>query len=220
VPSLRQIIAAHAPLLILDAASSRIQVGVFDDIDRARWSDSEEEAGTGLFRGLESLAVDLGEIRGFAFADGPGSLLGIRTAAMALRVWDALSAGQKPGRHRPVFAYHVLELMANALGRPDLTLIADARRGEWHTWRLGHPPGRRPTAELAGALSTPEEFRHWTPLPEGVERVPYRLGHLLPRAADAELFCPTEAPDAFRSEAPSYVTWSPRIHRGPGPILP
>ena len=33
MPSLRQIIAAHAPLLIPDAASSRIQVGVFDDIE-------------------------------------------------------------------------------------------------------------------------------------------------------------------------------------------
>ena len=198
------------PLLILDAALAlRIRVAVSEAIDRVRWADSEEEAGIGLFRCLESLDIDLGKIRGFAFADSPGSILGIRTTAMALRVW---------GAHRPIFAYNALALMASALGRPDLTIIADARRGEWRTWRLGRASGRRATAELAGALATPADFRHWTPLPDGVERIPYRLNSFLLRVPDAELFHSTDAPDAFQSEPPRYLTWSPRIHRAPGPI--
>ena len=157
--SLRRILADHAPLLVIDSASARIQVGVFGGPE-GRWATSEEEAGNGLFRCVESLGVDLSSVRGFAFAEGPGSVLGIRIAAMALRTWCALEP-------RPVFAYHALALLAQALGRPDLGLIADARRDAWHFCRLGEPVRRVPTAELAGPLAMPEGFRHWTPLPDG-----------------------------------------------------
>ena len=67
----------------------------------------------------------------------------------------------------------------------------------------------------AGELVTPENFRHWTPLPAEVRRVPYSLEALLPRVAGEDLFLPTEAPDAFLHEEPSYVTWTPQIHRAP-----
>ena len=73
--------------------------------------------------------------------------------------------------------------------------------------------------ELTGALATPEDFRNWTPLPDGVERIPYRLDRILLQAPDADLFHSTDAPDAFQSEPPRYLTWSPQIHRAPGPTL-
>ena len=72
-----------------------------------------------------------------------------------------------------------------------------------------------PTAELAGELVMPEGFRHWTPLPAGVTSTPYVLADLLPRVADADLFRPTAAPDAFLHEEPAYATWTPQIHRAP-----
>jgi tRNA threonylcarbamoyladenosine biosynthesis protein TsaB len=76
-----------------------------------------------------------------------------------------------------------------------------------------------PTADVSGGtaeLVTPENFRNWTPLPGGVRRVPYALAELLPRTAEADLFQPTDAPDAFLHEEPSYVMWTPQIHRAPG----
>src|SRR6185437_3772559 len=125
MPSLRQLVSAHAPLLLLDAASRRIQAGLWEGEGPARWAASEEEAGIGLFRCLEALGADPARMKAFAFAEGPGSVLGIRLAAISLRVWGGIAP-------RPFFAYHALTLLAEASARPELTFIADARRGDWH----------------------------------------------------------------------------------------
>jgi tRNA threonylcarbamoyladenosine biosynthesis protein TsaB len=208
MPSFRQLLAAHAPLLLLDAASARVQVGWFAADGSARWQTADEEAGIGVFRGIEALGVNVGDAGAFVFCDGPGSVLGTRTVAMALRTWNVVVP-------RPVFAYCSLAVVAHALGRREVGVIADARRDSWHHFALCGALRRVPKAELAGELVMPEHFRHWSPLPPGVTRVPYSLAELLPRVAEADLFRETDAPDAFLHEEPSYATWTPQIHRPP-----
>ena len=214
MPSYRQLLAAHSPLLVLDAASSRVQLGWIEAGQlpelpcSARWEISDEETGVGIFRCIEQLGIDVGTTGAFVFCDGPGSVLGVRTVAMALRTWIVLAP-------RPMFAYHSLALVAHALGKDNATIIADARRDSWHTIKLGGRLRRVPATELTGALVMPEYFRHWSSLPAGVARVPYSLAELLPRIADADLFRPTEAPDAFLHEEPNYASWTPQIHRAP-----
>ncbi|HWA84920.1 MAG TPA: peptidase M22 [Opitutus sp.] len=216
MPSLREILAAHSPLLLLDAASARVQVGWLTAefaSDRvvpftARWQTSDDEAGVALFRCLEILDANPADARAFIFCDGPGSILGCRTAAMAIRAWSVLES-------RAVFAYHSLALVAHALARPNLTVISDARRDAWHCVSLASTLRRAPAAELAGELVMPDGLRHWAPLPPNVTRVPYSLADLLPRAFDADLFRRTDSPDAFLHEEPSYATWTPQIHRAP-----
>jgi len=210
MPSLRQLLTAHAPLLVIDAASAQLQVGRLRAEGSSEWQTSGEEAGIGVFACLEKLEGRPADFGAWLFCDGPGSVLGIRTVAMALRTWDVLAP-------RPVFAYHSLALVAHALGNNDISVIADARRDAWHHYRLGGTLRRVPAAELAGELVMPENFRHWSALPAGVTRVPYPLAELLPRVIDAELFRQTDAPDAFLHEEPSYVTWTPKIHRAPAP---
>lgn len=207
MPSLSQLLATHAPLLVLDAASTRVQVGWLVANGTARWENSDVEAGIGIFRGIEALGIDVRDAGAFVFCDGPGSVLGIRTAAMALRTWGVIAP-------RPVFAYGSLALAAHALGRKEIKMIADARRDSWHCLQLG-TLRRVPAGELTGELVMPENFRHWSPLPPGVTRVPYSLAEMLPRVADVELFRATAAPDAFLHEEPSYATWTPKIHRAP-----
>ncbi len=210
MPSLRQLLGAYAPLLVLDAASARVQAGWFaaDDPSDARWVAADEEAGTGVFRCVEKLGVDLTTARAFVFCDGPGSVLGIRTTAMALRAWGVLTP-------RPVFAYHSLALLGEFLARGDLTVIADARRELWHAQTRASALRRVPVGELQGALAMPENFRHWSALPAGVRLVPYALDEIFPRVADADLFRATSSPDAFLHEAPSYALWTPQVHRAP-----
>jgi tRNA threonylcarbamoyladenosine biosynthesis protein TsaB len=210
MPSLNQVLADHGPLLLLDAAAETIYVGLLSPGHPARWSTRREEAGVGLFRGLEELAIDPGTLRAFAFCEGPGSILGIRTAAMALRTWTVLAP-------RPCFAYSSLALAATALGRPDVGLIADARRGRWHHQTLGGSWRRVPTAELTGELAMPDGLRHWSAPPAGTRSAPYDLPRLftLPAVAAADLFRPTAAPDAFLHEEPDYAAWTPQVHRAP-----
>ncbi len=210
MPSLRQLLDAHHPLLVIDAASSHTQIGWFPSSDpgAARWALSDDESGIGVFRCVADLGADLSAVGAFVFCDGPGSILGIRTTAVAIRTWNVLA-------RRPVFSYRSLALVAHALGRAEVGVIADARRETWHHYRIGGTCVRLPTAELAGELVTPANFRHWSQLPAGVRSVPYTIAELLPMLADLDLFHINESPDAFLHEDPTYVTWTPQVHRAP-----
>ncbi len=209
MPSFRQL-AAHFPALVIDAASSVVQVGLLTADSPGRWQSSRDESGVAVFTGIEALGVDLNHVASFVFCDGPGSVLGIRTVAMALRTWNVLQV-------RPVFAYGSLALVAHAWDRKDIAVIADARRSAWHEYRVGGGLRRVATSELRGELIMPENFRHWTELPPRVATVPYLVADLLPKVWDSDLLRPTESPDAFLHEEPSYVEWTPKIHRAPDP---
>jgi tRNA threonylcarbamoyladenosine biosynthesis protein TsaB len=198
MPSFRDV-SAYSPALVIDAASSLVQAGLFHATGTAQWESSTDESGVAIFQCLERLHVDPQAVAAFVFCEGPGSILGIRSTAMALRIWCAL----KP---RPVFAYCSLAVVAHASGRTDLGVVADARRDSWHHFRIGH-----------GLHRVPENFRHWSTLPAGVGSVPYSLANLIPQVAEVDLLRATDAPDAFLHEEPSYATWSPQIHRAPQP---
>jgi tRNA threonylcarbamoyladenosine biosynthesis protein TsaB len=206
--SLRDVLTAHAPVLLVDAASSLVQVAWLARDEPPRWHSSTAESGIAIFECLGALGVDVNQAGGFVFCDGPGSILGIRTAAMAIRTWNVL----KP---RPVFAYTGIALVAHALGRPELGVIVDARRDSWHVYQTGSGLRRLDAARLPAELATPEHFRHWAALPPHAALVSYDLAALLPRVAELDLLRPTEAPDAFLHEEPGYLTWTPHIHRAP-----
>ncbi len=182
-----------------------------DSSGKGKWESSEEEAGIGVFRCIEKLGVDLDAVRSFAFCSGPGSILGIRTVAMALRAWAAVWEGEA----RPVYGFGSLALVAQALGQPGRSVIADARRESWHVFRLGAGLARVPAAAVPVGAVMPEGFRAWQQLPAGTERVPYVLSDLLERTANEDIFARVEAPDAFLHEEPSYATWTPQLHRAP-----
>jgi len=222
MPSLAQLLAAHGTLLVLDAASARVQVGWLSARE-ATWASSTDEAGKALFSGINTLfqnapaARSIAAVGAFVFCEGPGSILGIRTAATAIRAWRTLHP------QTPVYSYQSLALLAHGLGDSKLTLIADARRDHWHVQQLGQPLRQVLSSELAnakGPLAMPEGFRHWTPPPPNLTTVPYDLETLF--AADgvknSDLFAPTSEPDAFLHNEATYKTWSPQIHRAPNAV--
>lgn len=203
---LPELLREHTSLLLLDAASLRIQAGVLSADGSSRWATVEDEAGIAVFRCVEQLELDLASIGAFVFCEGPGSILGIRTVAMAIRTWQSL----KP---RPAFAYGSLALVAHAIGKKDLTVIADARRDTWHSQRIGTPLHRVSVGELTGEVITPEPIRRWSNLPSGVNFTDYTVEHLVSFTMDMALYCPIIGPDAFLHQEPSFVAWSPKVHR-------
>jgi tRNA threonylcarbamoyladenosine biosynthesis protein TsaB len=207
MPSFRQI-SAQGPALVIDAASSLVQVGVLGPGGTARWESSSEESGVGIFQCLERLEVSPQEVASFIFCKGPGSVLGIRTAAMALRTWRVL----KP---RQVFAYCSLALVAHTFEGSGVAVIADARRDSWHHFKIGGGLQRLTVMDPSDILVMPENFRHWSTLPAGVRTVSYSLAALIPRVADRDLIHETDSPDAFLHEEPSYAKWTPQVHRAP-----
>ena len=217
--SLHELLSRHRHLLLIDSSSSRIQVG-FIRPDQQAWTSASEEAGVSIFTCVEEIlagsGVSLGEVEAFVFCEGPGSVLGIRTAAVAIRTWQALKT-------RPCYAYGSLRLVANCQlqsGRRDFSVIADARRQTWHRAMADHngtlgPIERVAPDQLSGPLLMPEDFRHWSTLPPAVQLVPYSVSAMLWQTPTLPLFHEAPEPDAFLHEEPSYVTWTPQIHRAP-----
>lgn len=224
--TLRALLDRHPTILLIDSASARIQIGLLRRDAAPLWENATEEAGTALFSLTEKLLARAGSAEGplpltaiaaFIFCDGPGSVLGIRTAAVALRTWSALSP-------RPSYAYTSLAIVAHslALGENlrDFSVISDARRESWHRVTVDTTGAlsalhRTPTAELSGTLILPENFRTWSALPAGVRVAPYELAAHLPALSEVPLFINAPEPDAFLHEEPSYQTWTPKIHRPP-----
>jgi tRNA threonylcarbamoyladenosine biosynthesis protein TsaB len=209
MPTLRQILSTHAPLLVLDAASTRVQVGWILQDGSAEWKTIEDEAGVAVFECAKELQKSPRTAGAFVYCEGPGSILGIRSVAAAIRAWTTI----KP---RPVFAYQSLALVAHNAADRDILVIADARRESWHCAQIGEPLKRVASPALSGrALITPDGFRHWSAVPEGTRVAPYVVADLLKESIDADLLRPVDRPDAFLHEAPSYATWEPHIHRAP-----
>ncbi len=216
--TLAQLLAHHRRILVLDAASQSTQAGLLRHGSPWIWHRTREEAGSGIFAGTETVLTEAGltpgEIDAFVFCEGPGSMLGTRTIAMALRTWQVL-------RPRPAYAYQSLAVA----GRGEWTqkprafaVIADARRDTWHVQPVGAdgtlPPLQRVTANdlPAGELVTPENFRTWAALSRPVATGSYDLAKLFPALGDGHFFHPSEAPDAFQHEAPQYRKWSATVH--------
>ncbi len=213
MPSLCHLLAEHPTLLLMDASSARVQVGLWHK-GSVMWQTEEAEAGTAIFACTEKLfaarSLTIADLNAYTFCEGPGSVLGIRTSAVALRIWRMLNPA-------PAYAYQSLTLAALALAKPEVSIIADARRDSWHVQQIGKSLRRVPTAELTGECVMPDGFRHWTPLPANLGRTPYDLPALLalPALRDADLFRLSAEPDAFMHEEPSYVTWTPQVHQAP-----
>ena len=216
-------------MLLIDSASTQIQVGLWRRDCEAIWSQSDQEAGIAVFACAELVLAQAGigvaDLGALVYCEGPGSILGIRTAAMALRVWSAAT-----DRTLPAFSYRSLELVAGDLlgsGAPaPFAIVADARRDSWH-WvdgPAGGPAGRLrrvPPQELLafpGRIYTPAGFRAWSQPPRPITTIDYALPALWLRQREADLLRAAPQPDAFLHEEASYMTWTPQIHRaGVGP---
>lgn len=226
MPSLTQLLTRHGCLLVLDAASTRVQVGLLRTRQLASWHSAEVESGTGLFIGVEDVlkksGLNMAEIGAFIFCEGPGSTLGVRTVAMAVRSWQTIAA-----RPCPAYRYQSLPLLAQELARSSPTVpcaaVADARRDSWHCVQIDPTRSVGPLQRLAspalatlpGELWQPNSFRSWANPPRPTLDYPYDVSALLAAHADADLFTATDAPDAFQHTAPDYKKWSAQIHSSP-----
>lgn len=219
MPSLSQLLTDHDRLLVFDAASSRVQVGLLRSNNRAQWRDSTEEAGRSIFTCTEALLkadhLSLDRIGAFVFCEGPGSMLGVRTVAMALRTWRVLKS-------RPAFAYQSLAVAGRLEwtlhGARKFAMVADARRDSWHCQAVaadGTMTSLRRVAAVdlpEGEIVTPENFRTWSVPPRLFGSCSYDLGKIFAALGEGDFFREMEDPEAFQHEAPEYKKSPARIH--------
>jgi tRNA threonylcarbamoyladenosine biosynthesis protein TsaB len=211
-----------APILVLDAAAPTVVVGLQANANAEPvWRESGEEAGIALSRLADELlrehGLTIADLRTAVWCEGPGSLLGIRLAAMMLRTWMTLP---RPTPLR-VLGYRSLALLAADLlasgASPPFAVCNDARRHTWNVLQVAADGTlgdiRRCAHDELAALSVPlhhpESFPHWQSLPASIRPAPYSPSHVLTLGQRFQLWRETSAPDAFMTELPTYRTWSP-----------
>ncbi|WP_221030862.1 peptidase M22 [Actomonas aquatica] len=212
--SIRELLTEHPSLLLIDAASTVLHLGLTRPGIAPVWLHREGEASSTLFALLAESGASPNDFDGFVFCEGPGSMLGIRTVATALRTWVAL-------RPRPIWSYRSLDLPASSRGTVGDAFICDARRQSWHVLTLADEtasatPLRRLKTEQLAHTFMPAGFRTWTPLPDPAPTVvPYEPSELTGALIDAPLLRANPEPDAYQDTAPDYVRWTPQVHRAP-----
>ncbi|MCH8473784.1 MAG: hypothetical protein LAT55_00980 [Opitutales bacterium] len=213
--------------LLLDGGNPGLRVGLMREGQVLAVAEEEASAE----EGLASLATTcLGEfspveVETFLYQAGPGSLLGLRIAAMLIESWRALQRleGRKPAKLR---FYHHAEGVAAAL-RPSLpgeafSLGSDARRKSWNVLEVN------PAGECFWKLLSPEEWvalpgRRYLlpqgfcsqPIPRGTEILEGLLGRW-----DLGLLWQNPLTGTRENAEPAllrfseFARWSGQIHRG------
>lgn len=213
-----------ADFLLLDAATPLVQTGLWREGEWVHWVASREEAGRSLFAGVERIfqakSISINEIGGFLFCVGPGSMLGIRIASMAIRGWQSLLP-----QPLPIFCYGSHDLMARSLlarGRPaPFHLISDARRDRWNVTSVEEPgiilPLRQLPREELALLTGPflrmeERVRGEAPVSVG-EMCPYDLQEEAARFLEPDFLHRSMVPEPWGWEVPEFKKWSAERHR-------
>lgn len=218
-------IPAH--YLLIDASSpNSVIIAQLDASGRhwARFSEEPSAALEGIFSASEQLCPQFSP-NGFLFCEGPGSILGIRIAAAAIRGRNAL------GNAVPVLAFQSLRLIAALITRAfpqekHFAVLAESRMNAWNILEVenGIPADKfleLKTPELE-ALPPQKIFLlpQRRPFPPPVPTVSVNPAEML--KADPAIFAELpellhdcgNTPDAVNTSAVSgYAKWTPERHR-------
>jgi len=211
-----------SPLLLLDAAGPLVQTALWTNGRWLAWRSSRQEAGRSLFEGVEAILAETGlkldQIQGFLFCEGPGSMLGIRIAAMAIAGWQSLLPAPVPVYHYNSHAILTEILRARDI-EPDFHVISDARRERWNILSVTDegpaPLARKTRDELAmrkGRFFRMEETERNAP-PVDCETIAYDLEHWAHLFQSPSLVRISEQAEALVQEAPEYKKWTAERHR-------
>jgi tRNA threonylcarbamoyladenosine biosynthesis protein TsaB len=210
-----------SPSLLVDASGPLVQTALWADGHWESWRASRDEAGKSIFTGVESILKEHGSLdhwQGILFCEGPGSMLGIRIAAMAIRGWQGLAA-----RPLPVFGYNSLLLLARILlarnVQPPFHILSDARRARWNLLSVSaageiSSPRRVEKEELPalqGRFFRMEETVRNSP-PVTAEMISYDLHEYAHLFLDEGLLRCSDSPEVFVQEAPDYKKWTAQRH--------
>ena len=221
--------------LLLDASSPlSVTAGTLGEGGRVWRAFAEEKSAAleGVFSATEKVGGNADSIAGFLFCEGPGSILGIRVAAAAVRARLALDRARGVPARR-VFAFRGLNLVAHLISRAradarNFAVVAESRMNAWNVLRVrdGVPEENFEeirTSETDG-LTSGKLFL--LPCRRAIPSAFANAERCLPAELlrnDPAVFADVPAllrdcgaePDAVNtSSVDSYARWTPERHRG------
>ncbi len=207
----------------MDASGETATAGVLgpDGVWLA-WTEGMAGALEGLFPAVRTVLADskleIGGLAGLVNCQGPGSVLGVRLAAMAAEAWRRL-----PERSLPVFRYDSLRLTAALLaadGVSEALVFSEWKQDAWKALALeGGVAGASfvlNDAELAAHPLTPHHLprrKGWHDAPGRARRLRYEPRRLPEVIGTTGLLEPCGAEVLPAAEVPEYRKWTPKRHR-------
>lgn len=210
-------------MLVLDAAGSLIQTGIVANGTWFSRACQKGEALEDLFSLCESCLnqtnLNLKDLGGYLFCEGPGSMLGIRISAMAVNTWRCM-----PGMDHPLFSYRSMDLAALQIATKeqidDLSLVTRLRRKafiqtDWSKQNGFSDPYIVSDSELAGqsgnlrelALKDPTDTSSAGSVPYSIESLPEIL-----RRDELPIYA-VDSAAPFQIQKPEYQRWQGERHR-------
>ncbi|MBT5379050.1 MAG: hypothetical protein HOK49_08795 [Opitutae bacterium] len=212
--------------LWLDTSARETSVALIHDDQILTHIISETNALDSLFNGLktclrsEGLAFE--DVDDIHYCEGPGSSLGLRISAMALKTWKTL----RP--KIPLYACRSLPLHAILLAEdvetPDsFSLVGQWKKGNW--FHLKHKKNFVVTAgemntltdeevlELKGPVYHIKQRKFSTHPPTHFLPVSTNLNGLPKALATPGLFREVDQPELFNLGKPTFKKWTPGRHR-------
>jgi tRNA threonylcarbamoyladenosine biosynthesis protein TsaB len=209
------------PCLVLDgSARVGVRIGV---LQGGRWVGegvADEGALEATFAcaetALRQAGLALADIRSFAVCVGPGSILGIRIAALAARTWATLEP-------RPIYVWESLAAVAQAAlaagqARP-FAVALESRLKRWNTLvvapagALGAPAELEPEQVATLGLPIISTTGSASALFPGAQVVPTPWAALPTLFATTDLLRAEAKPEALNPAA-TFATWDGERHRG------
>jgi tRNA threonylcarbamoyladenosine biosynthesis protein TsaB len=209
-------------LLLIDSSSQRLCVSVFDADGKIATRVSREDASLVLFSSiaelLSEISLKLGELKAIGFCAGPGSMLGLRTAAMGIRAWQAT------GILEAVSTYSFTSLQIGAelarlqeKGDNDFLLVTDARRNSWSA--VERKNGCNGEARLishesleaySGRIYTLSDFPKWAQPSRTLTQIPYLPEKIFSESGFVSLLQPAPEIELLSLRATEFAKWIPK----------
>ena len=207
-------------LLLIDSASQRLCVSAFDAAGNLTTRVSQEDASLALFSSiselLSELSLPLPELRAIAYCAGPGSMLGLRTAAMGIRAWQA--TGILDGVS--IYSFTSLQIGAElAANREDgdFLVVTDARRNSWNAIeRKSGVIGQvklitnDSLAVFSGRIFTLTDFPSWTQPSVPLDRLSYLPEVVFREPEFANLVNPDPKIELLSLRSSEFAKWIPK----------
>lgn len=210
------------PLLVIDTASRKTWVGLKLSADTLIKESEEQDPSKTLFRLVDALlekaAITLSDLRSIALCAGPGSMLGARTASMAIRAWKGIGITAANN----VYYYSSLAvgcLIASEAFEEGGIVVTDARRSSWNA--LPFPNANDSELSLLTndelestkqTIVTLSEFPSWTKTEAALETVAYDPTPIFESKSFLKILKPTHEATPLTIRSNEYKKWDAKIH--------
>ena len=207
-------------LLLIDSASQRLCVSAFDAKGNLATVVNLEDASMALFSSISELLSEidlpLDEMRAIAYCAGPGSMLGLRTAAMGIRAWQATGILDKVS----IYSFTSLQIGAELVGNQeeeDFLLVTDARRNSWNA--IGRKSGEIGEVKLiskesleafSGRIYTLTHFPLWAKPAKPFTQLPYLPEDAFREPGFTRLLNPAPEIEPLSLKSSEFAKWIPK----------